>query len=158
MVAESFDAGAEWRAVDEDCSRASRSLQTGLALSLQLARDIHAFSDRSKDDRHNRAGLSATAPVRSTWLREPNVGVEFGRRHIRCGWPERANRGDRAPGSIVFTKRNVEWTPTDSCSVGRRGDEASDVEWLIAKQRLGSGIRISILAIASRLLRRRRVC
>src|SRR5216683_7750778 len=133
MVAERRDAGEESRAFDKNVPRASCPLQAGLALSLQLARDIHAFSDRSKGDRHNRAGLSATALVRSAWLREPNVGVEFGRRHIRCGWAERANRGNRAHGSAVPAERRVEWTPADSCSVGCRGDEASDVEWLIAK-------------------------
>src|SRR5258706_1555761 len=133
MVAGRRHADPEWRAIDEDVPRASRPLQAGLAFSLQLARDIHAFGDRSKGDRYNRARLSATAPVRSARLREPNMGVEFGRGHIRCGWAERANGGDRAPGSALLTERRVERTPADSRRVGRPGNEASDVEWLFAK-------------------------
>ncbi len=94
--------------------------------------------------------------LRSSRHRESDMGEKSRRNHGRRLWSERSHRGYCAFWTALPSKRQVGRKAVDSSSLGRRGDFISNVERQQSKERLGPGLRLSVLAFTQRRLSRRR--
>ena len=71
------------RAVDQDIPQAAGAFQARDAFSLQYIGNLHAVGNGSESDRHDRAGLSASAAIRAPRDRTSNLGGQPARNYDR---------------------------------------------------------------------------
>ena len=142
--------------VDEDVLRASRAAQAGHDLPLQHAGQLHALGHRAEGHRPEGSRLPAVAALHAARHRHAALGDEpRGRQHRRLR-PVAAHRGHRALRPALSAEGPVAGQAARAGRLGRGGDDAADVERQQPDVRLGSGLRLPVLALAQQVVPRRR--